>query len=383
MNLRRSLDEVGGLFATDSEPVSTRSVLSEEVFHQMIAHERKRTERSHKPFLLMLLDMGDEMSAYNGESCLRKILNVLSLTTRETDVVGWHKEALVVGAMFTEIDVEEKKHIVNVVLNRVSSALEQNLSSEQFTQLSISFHWFPEEWSSGIPKRPSNPVFYPDFAERQKGTRISGAIKRCVDILGSLVALALFSPLFLAIAVAIKLTAKGPVFFRQRRIGLFGKSFTFLKFRSMHVGNDASIHQNYVKKLIAGTAEKQPSTGKGDGQYKLTKDPRITPVGSFLRRTSLDELPQFINVLMGEMSLVGPRPPIPYEVEAYDFWHRRRLLEAKPGITGLWQISGRSRVTFDDMVRLDLRYARTSSLWMDLKILLRTPLAVVLGEGAH
>jgi lipopolysaccharide/colanic/teichoic acid biosynthesis glycosyltransferase len=123
--------------------------------------------------------------------------------------------------------------------------------------------------------------------------------------------------------------------------------------------------------------------GNDQGVYKLTKDSRITPVGAFLRKTSMDELPQFLNVLKGEMSLVGPRPPIPYEVEAYDIWHRRRLLEAKPGITGLWQVCGRSRVNFDDMVRLDLQYARTWSLWMDIKILLRTPGAVLLGAGAH
>jgi len=182
---------------------------------------------------------------------------------------------------------------------------------------------------------------------------------------------------------AIKATSKGPVFFRQRRIGQHGKPFVFLKFRSMYVDNDAGVHKEYVKRLIAGKADKQPSDGDGQGVYKLTADPRITRVGSFLRKTSLDELPQFINVLQGEMSLVGPRPPVPYEVEAYDIWHRRRLLEAKPGITGLWQVSGRSRVNFDDMVRLDLHYARTWSPWMDIKILVRTPGAVVLGVGAH
>jgi lipopolysaccharide/colanic/teichoic acid biosynthesis glycosyltransferase len=138
-----------------------------------------------------------------------------------------------------------------------------------------------------------------------------------------------------------------------------------------------------VQQLIAGKANKQPMNGNDQGVYKLTKDSRITRVGAFLRKTSMDELPQFLNVLKGEMSLVGPRPPIPYEVEAYDIWHRRRLLEAKPGITGLWQVCGRSRVNFDDMVRLDLQYARTWSLWMDIKILLRTPGAVLLGAGAH
>jgi lipopolysaccharide/colanic/teichoic acid biosynthesis glycosyltransferase len=150
----------------------------------------------------------------------------------------------------------------------------------------------------------------------------------------------------------------------------------------MQVNNDAAVHKAYVQTLIAGKAEKQPSNGNGKGVYKLTKDSRITSVGAFLRKTSLDELPQFVNVLRGEMSLVGPRPPIPYEVEKYDVWHRRRLLEAKPGITGLWQVSGRCRINFDDMVRLDLQYARNWSPWMDIKILARTPGAVVLGEGA-
>ena len=194
-------------------------------------------------------------------------------------------------------------------------------------------------------------------------------MKRGMDIVGSLLLLIVLSPVFFVIAAAIKLTSRGPVLFRQQRIGEHGTAFTFLKFRSMYVNNDASQHKEYVRKLIAGQADKQPTNGKGEGIFKLTNDPRITPVGNFLRRTSLDELPQFINVLRGDMSLVGPRPPVPYEVEAYATWHRRRLLEAKPGITGLWQVQGRSRVGFDDMVRLDLRYARNCSPWLDLKIL--------------
>ena len=204
-----------------------------------------------------------------------------------------------------------------------------------------------------------------------------------MDILGSLLALIFFSPIFLAATLAVKTTSRGPVFFRQTQIGQYGNSFVFLKFRSMYENSDAAVHKKYVQQLIAGKADKHPSNGNGQGVYKLTKDPRITRVGEFLRKTSLDELPQFLNVLNGEMSLVGPRPPIQYEVEAYDIWHRRRLLEAKPGITGLWQVSGRSRVKFDDMVRLDLQYARNWSPWMDIKILLRTPGAVVLGEGAY
>ena len=204
---------------------------------------------------------------------------------------------------------------------------------------------------------------------------------------GSLLLLTICSPLLLIVAIAVKLTSTGPILYRQPRVGQYGKPFTFLKFRSMYTDNDATVHKDYVMQLIAGRAERHPTNGNGNGDgagvYKLTNDKRITRVGGFLRRTSLDELPQLLNVLTGEMSLVGPRPAIPYEVAAYQTWHRRRILEVKPGITGLWQVNGRGRVQFDDMVRLDLRYARDWSPWLDLKILLRTPRAVILGAGAY
>jgi lipopolysaccharide/colanic/teichoic acid biosynthesis glycosyltransferase len=150
----------------------------------------------------------------------------------------------------------------------------------------------------------------------------------------------------------------------------------------MHVNNDATIHREFVTRLIANGNVGSP-TPESLSPYKLTADPRVTPIGRLLRTTSLDELPQFLNVLMGDMSLVGPRPPIPYEVERYRPWHRTRLLATKPGITGLWQVGGRSRVKFDDMVRMDLRYAASWSLWLDIKILLKTPLAVFSTKGAH
>ncbi len=151
----------------------------------------------------------------------------------------------------------------------------------------------------------------------------------------------------------------------------------------MKIDNDAQVHRQYVEQLIAGKAEPHSSNGNAQGVYKITNDPRVTRVGAFLRRTSFDELPQLWNVLKGEMSLVGPRPAIPYEVAAYQIWHRRRVLEAKPGITGLWQVSGRSRVKFDEMVRLDVRYALVPSIWLDIKILLFTPWSVIIGEGAY
>jgi lipopolysaccharide/colanic/teichoic acid biosynthesis glycosyltransferase len=188
--------------------------------------------------------------------------------------------------------------------------------------------------------------------------------------------------LLLAIAILIKLTSRGPVLFRQERVGLGGRRFNFLKFRSMQTGNDSAIHQEYTRRLISGTPVTGSRVGRQAAVYKLSNDPRVTRLGRLLRRTSLDELPQFFNVLTGRMSLVGPRPPIPYEFDCYAIWHQQRLLSVKPGITGLWQVGGRSRVTFDDMVRLDLNYADTWTVWLDLKILCRTPRAVIRGEGA-
>lgn len=206
-------------------------------------------------------------------------------------------------------------------------------------------------------------------------------LKRAIDVVGSSVLLVLCAPLFLIVALAIKMSSKGPVLFRQERVGLYGRRFTFLKFRSMFIDNDNSAHKEFVTQLIADQAPLQAPDGNVHRPYKLATDPRITRVGRFLRNTSIDELPQLINVLKGEMSLVGPRPPIPYEVAVYKTWHRRRLFAAKPGITGLWQVTGRSRVKFDEMVRLDLRYAARRTLWLDLKILLQTPLAVIKGTG--
>ncbi len=377
----RSLDRVGsGRFAARAESTLDRDILSQEAFHRAIALERRRTERSRKPFLLMLLDMGHQLPSEAIERNLRKLLAALSASTRETDVAGWYESDRIVGVMFTEIGLDDSGTIVTVMIARLREILRSNLNLEQ---VSVSFHLFPEDCDHGTRKGPSDPVLYPDLAKRGGAKGAAGALKRAMDVVGSAAALILASPLFLAIAVAIKATSRGPVFFRQRRIGQHGKPFVFLKFRSMFVGSDAGIHKEYVKKLIAGNAERHPSNGHGQGVFKLTKDIRITKVGAFLRRTSLDELPQFINVLKGEMSLVGPRPPIPYEVEAYDLWHHRRLLEVKPGITGLWQVNGRSRVKFDDMVRLDLQYARSWTPWMDIKIMLRTPAAMFIGDGAH
>ena len=362
-------------------PAPTSEILTEDIFRRMISLERKRSERTQRPFVLLLMDTGRNLPTEKNGRILLEILNALQAATRETDVMGWYESNSVVGVMFTEI-TPDNNLILSTILSRISDVLRGRLTNEQFSQIKFSFHLFPEEWDPTNPERPSNPTLYPDLHERNGSNWLSRGIKRLMDVTGSLVLLVLLSPVFFIIAAAIKLTSRGPILFKQQRIGEHGTPFTFLKFRSMYVNNDASKHKEYVRQLIAGQAEKNPANGSKEGIFKLTNDPRITRVGSFLRRTSLDELPQFLNVLRGEMSLVGPRPPVPYEVEAYATWHRRRLLEAKPGITGLWQVQVRSKVGFDDMVRLDLQYARLSSPWLDVKILLQTPKAVIAGDGA-
>jgi lipopolysaccharide/colanic/teichoic acid biosynthesis glycosyltransferase len=196
-------------------------------------------------------------------------------------------------------------------------------------------------------------------------------IKRCIDVAGAAMGLLIFSPVFAVLAVLIKLDSPGPVLFGQKRVGLQGNPFRMLKLRTMRDGaeqeRDGLAYLNQTDDVRL---------------FKIPEDPRVTRLGRIMRRWSFDELPQLYNVLRGDMSLVGPRPPLAYEVEQYKPWHCRRMVEAKPGITGLWQVTGRSRTTFDEMVRLDLRYARTCSIWNDIKILLATPKAVISGRGA-
>jgi exopolysaccharide biosynthesis polyprenyl glycosylphosphotransferase len=204
-------------------------------------------------------------------------------------------------------------------------------------------------------------------------------VKRAFDVAVAALALVLLSPLWLLMALLIKLDSKGPVLYRQERVGMDGRIFLFLKFRTMRADSDDAAHREFQRKYIAG----RPETNLGDSSrpvYKLHDDPRVTRTGRWLRRTSLDELPQLLNVLRGDMSVVGPRPPIPYEVEAYALWHRKRL-DMKPGMTGLWQVSGRNRLSFDEMVRLDLFYIENWSLWLDLKIMLRTLPVLLRGEA--
>jgi lipopolysaccharide/colanic/teichoic acid biosynthesis glycosyltransferase len=216
------------------------------------------------------------------------------------------------------------------------------------------------------------------------------AAKRCLDVILAALLLILLLPLIVLIAVLIKLDSPGPVFFTQERVGAkrqwlgrqaiwIIKNFNIYKFRSMVQNADSAVHEAYIRDFVEGRA--RPSA-EGDGKFKLTNDPRVTRVGRILRKFSLDELPQLLNVLMGDMSLVGPRPVPPYEVACYGNGDHKRLT-ALPGITGYWQVKGRCRVTFEEMIRMDLEYIRNASLWFDLKILLLTIPAVLSRRGAE
>ena len=355
-------------------------IFDAESFARILGLERKRTHRSQRPFLLMLLDLRRLLRdrQHQRSKLVKNVIKSLQLCTRQTDMVGWYQHNAVIGIIFTELS--EGVPSTGKILKRVHAAIQAQLTLQQIDIITISTYLYPPE-DPGLSEPTANDKLYPDL----KHHKLASLVKRMLDIIGSFVLLVLCLPVLIIIAVAIKLTSKGPILFRQTRIGQFGQHFTFLKFRSMYTDADPRVHQQYVRKFIlqSKNGSGAPEALKQNGFFKLSQDPRITPVGRFIRTTSLDELPQLFNVLRGTMSLVGPRPPIPYEAEHYDMWHRRRVLEAKPGITGLWQVKGRSRTTFEDMVRLDLQYIDERSLWTDLKLLLQTPWTVLRCEGAR
>src|ERR1700730_5253234 len=311
-------------------------LLSEEQFRRMLCRERKRSERSRKSLLPMLIDSKGMKQRKGDIALMGKIARILNDTIRETDLAGWFEAGSVLGVIFTELGVTDVSAAVKIIESKVTVGLQKAFKPAQLSNFQLSFYAFPDAWEGNGTGRPVDAALYPDLFEVEKKKKLSLLIKRVMDFGGSAAALLVLSPAFLALAALIKLTSEGPIFFRPQRVGPFGLPFVFLQFRSMDVSTDATIHKEFVRKFIAGQAADSRAGANEKVIYKITNDPRVTWIGRIMRRTSLDEIPQFWNVLVGEMSLVGPRPPIPYEIEAYDIWHRRRLLESKPGITGLW-----------------------------------------------
>jgi lipopolysaccharide/colanic/teichoic acid biosynthesis glycosyltransferase/GGDEF domain-containing protein len=357
---------------------------NEDYFTEMLCLERKRTERSKKPFSLMLLNIENILQLNTSHQVLKDIASTLFSHTRELDIKGWYKSNAIIGIIFTEILETDIDSAMESIAHKIYDTLLNILGPGLLNKIDISLRFFPDNDNTESLDRRPLLSFYPEIMKSDTYHESKSLyLKQFFDIVGSVFGLILFSPFFLIIPLLIKLTSKGPILFKQKRVGQFGRTFTFLKFRSMYINNDDSIHRTYTEQLIKRTIDEKKSNTGRDIIFKLKDDPRITPIGRVLRKSSLDELPQFINVLRGEMSLVGPRPPIPYEFSNYDIWHRYRLMKMKPGITGLWQVTARSSTTFDEMVRLDLEYARKWSLWLDIKILALTPRVVLTGKGAY
>jgi len=355
-------------------------IFDEELFRDTVTRERKRADRSGLAMVLLLIGAQDGKSE-NTSALSAGIVDALTAIKSDIDILGWFERQSIMGLIVPEIDVANLASTCERLESEFRKEITNRFEEDLTERLSIRLRVHPEPPQIGEEEPQTvDPFLYPELHVHQDRVAMFQVLKRGMDILGSLALLIILSPLLLAIAGLVKLSSRGPVLFRQVRIGQMLKPFMICKFRTMYANADHGIHHNYVSWFIT-------SSGKGQEQdknkiFKLTNDPRITPIGHFLRKTSLDELPQLWNVLRGEMSLVGPRPPLWYEVQEYKPWHRHRVLEAKPGITGLWQVTGRSRTTFDEMVRLDLRNARGRSLWADIKILLATPAAVIKGKGA-
>jgi lipopolysaccharide/colanic/teichoic acid biosynthesis glycosyltransferase len=355
------------LLAQPPSPRLGAYVLGERLFRDTLARERRRADRVGAAFAVIVLDR----TLVDGASTAwQDVLEVVASARRDLDVTGWLERDAVLGIILPDVSaargLRQSRRLRQRLVARLGAAASAGISIRLYTHCGV-------QEAEGT--HPPVDLLIENFVTAQR--RASGdTAKRILDVIASAGLLFLFSPIMLLAYLAVKCTSRGPALFRQVRIGQRGEPFTMLKFRSMRVNADSAIHKDYVTWFITASAQQPQAQG---AVFKLTADPRITRVGHWLRKTSLDELPQFWNVLRGDMSLVGPRPPLPFEVDKYQPWHRRRVLDARPGLTGLWQVKGRSRTTFDEMVRMDLTYARTRSLWTDLRILAATPLAMLKG----
>jgi exopolysaccharide biosynthesis polyprenyl glycosylphosphotransferase len=358
-----------GWHAHDADnDVVAEGVLARAEFLRMIQREKRRTDRSHSALSLAVLDFDCGLAGARDT-----LLDRVCAMVRETDYVA-------------AIDVDG---IAVLLPDTGEAGLRSFLDKVALARLGLVL--------SVTGATYSDPAFDRLMSERVAAARSRHAmdapvappsetgyvLKRALDVVGAAFALIALLPLMVVVALLIKLTSRGPVIFTQQRIGQGGKPFVFYKFRSMRTGNDDRVHRDYVAGLIDGSHASGNNHAHEAGSFKMKEDPRVTPIGRFIRKTSIDEIPQFFNVLKGDMSLVGPRPAVPYEVDRYKGWHRRRVFELKPGLTGIWQVHGRSRVTFDEMVRMDLRYLRQCSLLFDLKILAKTVGVVLRCEGAR
>ncbi|MCU0643094.1 MAG: sugar transferase [bacterium] len=406
-----------------------------EYFYRRFLIERRRSERGDYEFSIIVIDLDSfenkRLPNRNEKQFLKAeetLFSTVKLILRETDAVVKYfplKLAILLpdtASDGSQIVMNRIKEILNNLGDRSLQAIFQNVMFYPYSYPSQEFEinkfindrifdnssstielekkvrdvkssYFYCNGSNGFDKKDyfrmnsngsiafANPfcVLNEALSDLTKNWQV--LLKRCLDVVLSSIGIIIASPIILLICILIKLTSKGPIFFKQERIGYMGKKFLMYKFRTMYQLRDDQVHRNYITNYITNT--NQRNEGPRNTIFKLKNDPRITPIGKYLRRLSVDEITQLFNVLKGDMSLVGPRPPLQYEVDIYDLWHKRRYLTVKPGITGLWQIYGRSSTTFNEMVRLDLAYVKHWSIWLDLHILFRTVGSVLRMKGAY
>jgi lipopolysaccharide/colanic/teichoic acid biosynthesis glycosyltransferase len=356
--------------------IPSRSGLhSQRVFRAMIERERARVDRNAHSFSMVMFKVGD-LNAHRDQA--DRLVREIARRRRFTDEMGIFDDEQI-GVLLPETSIVGARKFADDILKLLSS------------RMTCSIHMYPDSGPPGsrtedprqltflkelqgraAPASGGLPVAHPQISSFSPlHASLAGSYpgwKRGLDVLGAAIGLVVLSPLFLLIAVAIKLVSPGPVFYKQSRVGHLGNTFTCWKFRTMKLDSDPAPHRKHFNNLV----QTETPMVKLDG----LRDPRVIPFGAFLRLTGLDELPQLLNVLRGEMSLIGPRPCIEYESQSYSPWHMRRF-DTRPGLTGLWQVSGKNRTTFNQMMRLDISYGRRHSLWVDVKILLKTIPAIL------
>jgi lipopolysaccharide/colanic/teichoic acid biosynthesis glycosyltransferase len=342
---------------------SLRGIHSSDAFRTILEREQARAERTGQLFSLVVFGI-DKGNGTNAES-LERLGYILGQKVRICDEVGWY-DGDRIGTILPGTSPEGARKFTDIIKERIKDVV---------PRLTCAIYTYPSSWmKSDVQEKDSKEAPAP-FNTGESIKRLDVLLarpiplwKRFLDILGALVGLILFSPLFLLIALFIKIVSPGPVFFRQERIGYLGRPFTLWKFRSMHVNNNAEVHLKHISNAIESNT---PIT-----KLDALNDNRIIPYGKLLRTSCLDELPQFFNVLRGDMSLIGPRPCLHFEAEKLLQWQKRRF-DTLPGMSGLWQISGKNSTTFKEMTRFDIRYSRKLSPFMDAKILLFTVPAIL------
>ncbi len=362
------LGKIRSSFARYQEKRCLEDLCTQEVFRALVEHERRRSDRTGDMFCVVSFHVPPGQA---GKETLRKLYDVLRHRVRSTDAVGWFDQEHI-GVLLVDTPVENAGRFVEDVLRRFGDTGEAP---------EYRVYAYPSDMLNYEEERYQDVHPLPKYAvpERHSGAEETDAVfchpleprlgigvpfwKRCFDLICAVVGLVVLAPLFVLVALWIKIVSPGPVFYKQTRVGFLGRPFKLWKFRTMKVGTDTSMHREYVSRLIR--QEDQIMKKLDD------RDPNIIPLGRFLRRSGIDELPQLINVLLGQMSLVGPRPSLPYEFREDLHWHKRRFY-VLPGITGLWQVEGKDHVTFKEMIRADILYEQRRSLWMDIRILLKT-----------